>query len=119
MDITGSSPLALVSCFLRTGEKAFHFAAPSAWNSLQDELKLSNLIPFDNFVKILKIKEDESIGRESIKSILDNFILNYLIYCYLPVSLLVIVILLPLGQVTFEKEILYSNKLYLVKLRLN
>ena len=43
--------------------KAFKYAAPSAWNNVQKELKLSDLITMGEFKSILKDREQESIGR--------------------------------------------------------
>ena len=53
------STLVLSAPWVRTefGERAFSFAAPLAWNTLQTELKLSKLIPLGAFRSILKDRQ--------------------------------------------------------------
>lgn len=59
---TGFVTLTVPRVFTELRRKAFRFAAPSAWNSLQDELNLSDLIPLESFVKILKTRSYISVS---------------------------------------------------------
>ena len=44
-----------------TGKKAFSYSAPSTWNALQSELKLTELVSLDVFRSTLRNRQCESI----------------------------------------------------------
>ncbi len=44
------------------GKKAFSYSAPPAWNTLQQELKLSSMIPLGDFKLLLRNLERASMG---------------------------------------------------------
>ena len=46
------------------GEKAFMYAAPFAWNELQKDLKLHDMVPLEAFKKMLvDLEADASVCR--------------------------------------------------------
>ena len=45
------------------GKKAFQYAAPYAWNTVQKQLKLPELVTLGEFKGILKDREDSSLGQ--------------------------------------------------------
>lgn len=44
------------------GKQAFRISAPSAWNLLQNDLKLDNLVSFGQFKRLLKHREAGTMG---------------------------------------------------------
>ena len=43
-------------------KEAFKYAAPTAWNSLQEKLKLENLVSYGQFKGLVKNLEADTIG---------------------------------------------------------
>lgn len=45
------------------GKRTFNFAAPSAWNTLQTDLKLSDLISLEAFSSIITNRQRDTMGQ--------------------------------------------------------
>ena len=93
------------------GKKAISYSAPSTWNALQQELKLTSLIPITDFKLILKKLEKSSVGVCTcfIRLLYMDFNDYFLLRCcilVLPMCLVSCLSVTLCGSVTTDRSLL-------------